>query len=152
MIPGKLICLPFNLRKRTLLFWSFLCALPTQKSLLARNFIIVHYFFAFLESFNTHVCIPKQTHSWASCKWSNRPCISLYLCLLNLMLPSSRQKCIPVVYPFHYCTFHCVGGGYHNWLICSTTDGHSGCFQFWVIATGLLLRLLVHVSKNFFQE
>lgn len=35
-------------------------------------------------------------------------------CLLSLMLPSSGQKCIPVVYPFHHCTFHCVGGGYHT--------------------------------------
>lgn len=113
MIPGKLICLPINLRKRALLFWSFLCVLPTQKSLLARNFIIVHHFLASLESFNTYVCIPKQTHCWASCKWSNRPCISLHLsfCLLSLVLLSSVQRCMPV--SLHSPTVHhCVCGGH----------------------------------------
>lgn len=153
MIPGKLICLPFNLRKRTLLFWSSLCALPTQKSLLARNFTIVHHFLDFLESFNTYVCIPKQTHCWAPCKRSNRPCISLPLSVYSVLCPYHLCR-NAYLWSVHSPTVHplCGWRAHHKWLIRSATDGHSGCFQLGVIAAVLLLCLLGHVSKNFSQE
>lgn len=153
MIPGKLICLPFNLRKRTLLFWSSFVPYPHRNHYLleiSSLFIISLLFWRVL----THMFVSLNRHivELHVSGVTGHVFLCTSFCLLSLMLPSSGQKCIPVVYPFHHCTFHCVGGRYHNWLIRSTTDGHSGCFQLWVIATVPLLHLLVHVSENFSQE
>lgn len=107
----------FNLRKETLLFWSSLCALPTQKSLLARNFTIVHHFLDFLESFNTtFVYIPKQTHCWAPCNGVTGRVFLCPLCLLSLVPLSFVQKCIPVVCPFPHCAPTVWWRAHHKWL------------------------------------
>lgn len=95
-----------QLKKENAVILKFpLCPTHTEITLLARNFIIAHHFLDFLESFNTHVCIPKQTRCWAPCKRSDRLCISLplSLCLLSLVPLSSVQKCVPVVCPFPHC-------------------------------------------------
>ena len=155
MIPGKLICLPFNLRKRTLLFWSSLCALPTQKShylLEISSLLIISWIFwraltHMFVSLNRHVAelhVNGVTGRVFLC-----PSLSVYSVSCPYRLCRNAY-----LWSVHSPTAHplCGRWAHHKWLIRSATDGHSGCFQLGVIAAVLPLCLLGQVSENFSQE
>lgn len=131
--------------KKDILSWRSLCALPTQRWLLAGNWC--WHLLAFSERVPANVCVPKEMHWWPSYKWSNMPCTSLQLafCPVWPHAPEGhpcRGASLWFI-QFHRCAvplYRCTSIYWTH----SPVERHLGCFRiFWVSQAILLQTFLV---------